>query len=75
MSTIEFQTSVQGGVVPIPEEYQQDLQDAETIKVTIQKIIKKKKISSSGIIARLTQNPIYVEDFQPLSREEAHERG
>jgi predicted DNA-binding antitoxin AbrB/MazE fold protein len=32
-----------------------------------------KKWSETGIIARLTANPIKIEDFHPLTREEANE--
>ena len=74
MDTIEFQTSVQDGVIHIPEEYRQNLQNANKSKVTIQKAVSKKKISSTGIISRLIQNPIPVKNFKPLTREDAHER-
>lgn len=74
MSPIEFQTSVQNGIIRVPQEFQQALQDADTIEVTIHKVIKKRKISGTGIIARLIRNPILVKNFKPLTREEAHER-
>jgi phage pi2 protein 07 len=74
MNSIEFKASIQNGVIQIPKEYQQDLQDADAIEVVIQKIVKKKKISSTGIISRLIQKPILIANFNPLTREEAHER-
>jgi predicted DNA-binding antitoxin AbrB/MazE fold protein len=33
-----------------------------------------KKWAETGIIAHLTANPIKIEDFHPLTREEANER-
>ena len=33
-----------------------------------------KKWSETGIIAQLTSNPIKIQDFHPLTREEANER-
>jgi predicted DNA-binding antitoxin AbrB/MazE fold protein len=33
-----------------------------------------KKWSETGMIAQLTANPIKIEDFHPLTREEANER-
>ena len=74
MSTIEFQTSIRNGTIQIPREYQNDFQDASAIKVIIQKVDKEKKLSSTGIISQLIQNPILVKNFKPLAREEAHER-
>jgi hypothetical protein len=74
MNSIEFKTSIQNGVIQIPQKYQKDLQDADSIEVTIQTIVKKKRIPSTGIIARLIQNPMLVKNFEPLTREEAHER-
>lgn len=74
MDTIEFQASIKDGVVQIPEEYQQDLQNADTIAVTIQKVVKEKRFSPIGIIARLTKEPVIVKEFKPFTREEAHDR-
>jgi predicted DNA-binding antitoxin AbrB/MazE fold protein len=34
-----------------------------------------KQFPETGLIAQLTANPIKIEDFQPLTREEANERG
>jgi len=74
MNTIEFQASIKNGVIQIPAEYQQDLQNTDTIAVTIQKVVKEKRFSHTGIIARLTKEPVIVEELKPLTREEAHDR-
>jgi hypothetical protein len=71
MSTITFKTTVQDGIIKIPDEYQQDLGKTEIVEVTI---VSKKKTANTGIIAALIKNPILVENFKPLTREEAHER-
>ncbi|ELR99837.1 antitoxin family protein [Gloeocapsa sp. PCC 73106] len=33
-----------------------------------------KQFPETGLIAQLTANPIKIKDFQPLTREESHER-
>ena len=71
MSTITFTSTIQDGMIKIPDEYQQDLNNAEHVEVTV---ISKKKTAKTGIIAELIENPIIVEDFKPLTREEAHDR-
>ncbi|MEL6815335.1 MAG: hypothetical protein AAFP03_11045 [Cyanobacteria bacterium J06598_3] len=73
MNTIEFQASIKNGVIQIPAEYQQDLQNTDTIAVTIQKVVQK-RFSSTGIIDRLTKNPVVVEEVKPFTREETHDR-
>lgn len=74
MSTIEFQTKIKNGMIEIPEAYRQELLDFEMVEVTVKRVVKKKRISQTGIIARLIKNPILVENFKPLTREEAHDR-
>jgi predicted DNA-binding antitoxin AbrB/MazE fold protein len=49
--------------------------EGETVKITIESEKKpKKSFSQNGIIAKLTINPLKIPDFQPLTREEIHER-
>jgi predicted DNA-binding antitoxin AbrB/MazE fold protein len=54
------------------------LNEGQSVKLTIasNSIFKPtpKKWSETGIIAHLTANPIKIEDFHPLTREEANER-
>lgn len=71
MSTITFTSSIKNGVIEIPEEYRQKIGDLGPVEVTI---INKKETAKTGIIAELIENPIIVDEFQPLTREEAHER-
>lgn len=71
MSTITFTATIQDGMIKIPDEYQQDLDNAVQVEVTV---VSKKKTAKIGIIADLIENPIIVENFKPLTREEAHDR-
>ena len=68
---LEFTTKVKRGQIEIPPEYQQQLQDGDTVKVTIAT----NSFSTTGAIAQLINNPIPVKNFIPLTRDEAHERG
>ena len=70
MSTITFTATIQDGMIKIPDEYQQDLNNAEYVEVTI---ISKKKTAKTGIIAELIENPIEVKDFKPLTRDEIYD--
>lgn len=71
MFAVEFQANINNGVIEIPNEYKQEFEDGNSVKVII---MRKQKNSSTGIIARLTSNPVKVKGFTPLTREEAHER-
>jgi predicted DNA-binding antitoxin AbrB/MazE fold protein len=52
------------------------LAEGESVKLIVesQAIPKTKGFPEKGLIAQLTANPIKIEDFQPLTREEANER-
>jgi predicted DNA-binding antitoxin AbrB/MazE fold protein len=53
------------------------LAEGEFVKLIIQShaSAKIKRFPKRGLISQLTDNPIKIEDFQPLNREEANERG
>jgi hypothetical protein len=67
---IKFQAKVNQGKIEIPEIYQNDLQMVETIEIIIPN---PPESSSSGIIHRLIKNPIEIQDFTPLKREEIYD--
>lgn len=69
---LEFTTKVKQGQIEIPQEYQQQLQDGDTVKVTA---ATNSFSTTTGAIAQLINNPIPVKKFIPLTREETHERG
>lgn len=71
MFAVEFKANINNGLIEIPDEYKQEFEDGNSVKVII---LKKQKNSATGIIARLTSNPVKVKGFTPLTREEAHER-
>ncbi len=52
------------------------LTEGESVKLIIESHFtpKTKRLPEKGLIAQLTANPIQIEDFQPLTREEANER-
>jgi predicted DNA-binding antitoxin AbrB/MazE fold protein len=52
------------------------LTEGESVKLIIEShtIPKTKRFPDQGLIAQLTANPLQIEDFQPLTREEANER-
>lgn len=71
MFAVEFQANIKNGVIEIPDEYKQEFDEGNSVKVLI---MKKQRNSATGIIARLTSNPVKVKGFTPLTRDEAHER-
>ena len=69
MSKIKFTAKVNQGNIEIPKQYQEAIQKAETIEI----IIDRHTISSNqGIINRLLNNPIKIQNFVPLTRDEVH---
>lgn len=49
--------------------------EGETVKIIIEsEKIPKKSFPKDGIIAELTNKPLEIPDFQPLTRDEANER-
>ncbi len=52
------------------------LNEGQSVKLIVEShsIPKTKRFPEKGLIAQLTANPIKIEDFQPLTREEANER-
>lgn len=73
MVTVEFQAKVENGVIVVPQEYQQDLVEGDTVKVTVIKQ-PKKQILETDILAELMRNPIPVPGVRSITREEMHDR-
>ncbi|XHX78941.1 MAG: hypothetical protein RBJ76_03110 [Stenomitos frigidus ULC029] len=71
MVPVEFQATVENGVIVIPEEYKQSLADANTVKVTVLKQVQR-QTSRPDIMDELAQNPVKVDYF--LTRDEMHDR-
>ncbi|MFM6323919.1 MAG: hypothetical protein ACKPH1_14925 [Microcystis panniformis] len=71
LNAVEFKTKIKQGIIEIPEEYQQDLTEDSEVQVIV--IKQNKKISTTGIIAQLTQNPVAVKGIRQLNREEIHQ--
>lgn len=69
MFAIEFQAKVTNGTIDIPESYRKDLQGP--VRVIL---LAEEKSPESNKIAQLLAEPLTVEDFTPLTREQAHER-
>ena len=68
---IKLQAKVYQGKIEIPEIYQDNLQMVEMVEIIIPDSLKN---VSSGIINRLLEHPIEIQDFTPLSRDEIYER-
>lgn len=71
LNAVEFKAKIKQGIIEIPEEYQQDFREDSEVQVIV--IKQNKKISTTGIIAELTQNPVAVQGIRQLNREEIHQ--
>ncbi|WP_017292580.1 hypothetical protein [Geminocystis herdmanii] len=70
INSLEFQTKIKKGKIYIPEKYQQELTEEDEITVILLK--QPKKISPTGVIAELTENPISVKNIRKLTREDIY---
>lgn len=71
MRTAEFEAQVKNGMIEIPEKYR-DLFNC-SVRVTLSSDEPDSQ-SPATILDQWLESPIRVVDFQPLSREQAHER-
>ena len=71
MSTAEFEADVRNGTIEIPVKYR-DL-FGNSVRVTLSSDEPGSRAAST-ILDQWLASPIRVADFQPLSREQAHER-
>lgn len=75
MQAIEFDATVQEGSIPLPNSA--DLPTGQTVKVVVMYDLadtSDQPWPRDGAVARLARNPLVIEGFTPLSRDEAHER-
>lgn len=69
MNAIEFQTKVKDGSITIPEQYR------DRIKGNVRVILlSEENAEKFDMIEHLLANPLNVEGFEPLRREEIYER-
>jgi hypothetical protein len=71
VNSLEFKAKVKQGIIYIPVEYQQELLEENEFTVILLK--QPKKISQTGIIAELTENPIPVKDIRQLKRDDIYQ--
>lgn len=71
LNAVEFKAKIKQGVIEIPEEYKQQLAEENEVQVII--IKQPKRISKTGIIAQLTQNPIAIKGIRQLTRDEIYQ--
>ena len=69
MYAIEFQAKVRDGTIEIPAQYQDKVK--EMVRVII---LTEETEEKANLIDQLLQTPLRQEGFQPLSRDEIHER-
>ena len=69
MYAIEFQTRIEEGVIQIPLQYRNKLE--QVVRVIILANVQEK---TANLIDQLLESPLKVEGFQPLSREEIYAR-
>jgi hypothetical protein len=72
MQAIEFETRLSQGTIPVPESLH--LVDGRRVRVLL--LLEEKEehtVKSYDAIADLLDNPMVLNDFQPLTREQAYE--
>ena len=70
MQIIEFRAKTKNGVIQIPAEFMGIV--AEDVQVIL--IAQSEKIKQLDIIDELMANPLKVDGFKPMTRDEAHAR-
>ncbi|WP_414581300.1 hypothetical protein [Scytonema sp. PCC 10023] len=71
MFAVEFQANIQNGFIEIPEQYKSQFVTQKSIKVILLK--PEENAPVEDLIDKLLKNPIQVEEFQPLKRNEIYE--
>lgn len=66
MNTIEFTAKISQGMIAIPKEYDQELQEELEVEVIVR--LKRKK----RLMDRLVENPVLAEGWHSLTREQIH---
>ncbi|MBF0240198.1 MAG: hypothetical protein HQM12_21045 [SAR324 cluster bacterium] len=69
MHAVEFKARIRNGLIEIPDQYRNELK--ETVKV----IVLSEEIEEDfDMIEALLKNPVILEEFEPLTREDIHAR-
>lgn len=71
LNAVEFKAKIKQDIIEISAEYQQELREGSEVQVIV--IKQNKKISTTGIIAELTQKPVAVKGILQLNRQEIHQ--
>jgi len=69
MYAIEFQTHVKDGIIRIPPQYQEQLQNSVRVIILVEP-----PSPTHTFIDQLLASPLHISDFQPLSRDEIYAR-
>jgi len=69
MEAIEFKAKIKDGIIRIPDKFKQ--KNGNTVKVII---ISEKTPEESDMIDALLSNPLKLNDFSPLSRDEIYDK-
>ena len=70
MLAVEFQATVKDGVIEIPPEYRDQIRG----RVRVILLTDEARALKANMIDVLLAHPVEVQDFRPLTREEAHAR-
>jgi len=70
MLAVEFQATVKDGVIEIPPEYRDQIRG----RVRVILLTDEARALKANMIDVLLARPVEVQDFRPLTREEAHAR-
>jgi hypothetical protein len=70
MNSVQFEATVNDGVIIIPDEYKEELKGVG--RVTI--VTRPQPEAGNDLIQQLMENPLRVDGFIPLTREEIYER-
>jgi hypothetical protein len=73
MQAIEFESQLSRGAIPVPESLH--LIDGRRVRVLLLlEESEDRAVEFHDAIADLLDNPMVLDDFQPLTREQVHER-
>lgn len=74
MYTIEFQTKIEDGTIRVPKRYHRRLHEQVSDSPVRVIIYLPGQQPAADFIERILANPLRVDDFVPLGRDEIHER-
>ena len=73
MYAVEFRTSLQNGMIPVPQQYQAQF-PAQVRVIILAAPLPPHPEEQEDIIARLLKAPRQANNFTPMTREEIYER-